>query len=346
MEVIFDQAGKQEEIIRLEELSASPGFWDDAAEARRTLKRLSDLKAAVEPFIKMKSQVQDLEELAELVEDEDSSDAAELRSELESVEAIYAQLELETLLSGEHDSASAILEINAGAGGTEACDWADMLLRVYLRWAERRGYHTEIVNTVPGEVAGTKNVTVIIEGRNAYGYLKNERGVHRLVRISPFDSNKRRHTSFVAVDVIPQIEDEAEIHINPDELRVDTYRASGAGGQHVNKTDSAVRLTHIPTGIVVSCQNERSQLANRESAMRVLAARLAEVQRAASEQRLAELRGDIRAIEWGSQMRSYVFQPYTMVKDHRTGHETGDVIRVMDGDIDDFIQAQLKAAAS
>ena len=300
----------------------------------------------MEPFIKINDQLRDLEELAELVEDEESSDAAELRSELESVEAVYARLELETLLSGEHDSASAIVEINAGAGGTEACDWADMLLRVYLRWAERHGYHTEIVNTVPGDVAGTKNVTVTIEGRNAYGYLKNERGVHRLVRISPFDSNKRRHTSFVAVDVIPQIDDVSEIHINSDEIRVDTYRASGAGGQHVNKTDSAVRITHIPTGIVVSCQNERSQLANRESAMRVLAARLAEMQRAASEQRLAELRGDIRAIEWGSQMRSYVFQPYTMVKDHRTGHETGDVIRVMDGDIDDFIQAQLKSAAS
>lgn len=348
MEVIFDQAGKQNEIARLEELVAGPGFWDDAAEARKTMKKLSDLKAAIEPFVEMEKQLQDIKELAELIEDEgdeESADAAELRSEIDSLESDYARLELETLLSGEHDSANAIMEINAGAGGTEACDWADMLLRVYLRWAERRGYHTQILNSVPGEVAGTKNVTVLIEGRNAYGYLKNERGVHRLVRISPFDSNKRRHTSFTAVDVIPQIEDEADIHINPDELRVDTYRASGAGGQHVNKTDSAVRITHIPTGIVVSCQNERSQTANRESAMKVLAARLAEMQRAASEQRLAELRGDIRAIEWGSQMRSYVFQPYTMVKDHRTGHETGDVIRVMDGDIDDFIQAQLKASS-
>ena len=268
----------------------------------------------------------------------------EVRSEMDQVEADYARLELETLLSGEHDSANAILEINAGAGGTEACDWADMLLRVYLRWAERRGYRTEILNSVPGDVAGSKNVTVLVEGRNAYGYLKNERGVHRLVRISPFDSNKRRHTSFSAVDVIPQIDDDSEISINADDLRVDTYRASGAGGQHVNKTDSAVRITHIPTGIVVSCQNERSQHANRDAAMKVLAARLSELQRAESEQRLAELRGDMRAIEWGSQMRSYVFQPYTMVKDLRTGHETGDVIRVMDGDIDDFIQAALKAA--
>lgn len=343
MEGIFDLAGKQVEIARIEGLSGEQGFWDDAGEAQKALKKLSALKAAIEPFLKMKSQVEDLGVLAELVDDEESSDAVELRAELEAVEAAYARLELETLLSGEHDSANAILEINAGAGGTEACDWADMLLRVYLRWAERRGYRAEIVNSVPGDVAGSKNVTVLIEGRNAYGYLRNERGVHRLVRISPFDSNKRRHTSFAAVDVIPQIEDDSEVNINPDEIRIDTYRASGAGGQHVNKTDSAVRITHIPTGIVVSCQNERSQHANRESAMKVLASRLAEVQRAESEQRLAELRGDLRAIEWGSQMRSYVFQPYTMVKDHRTGHETGDVIRVMDGDIDDFIQAELRA---
>lgn len=280
--------------------------------------------------------------LAELVEDAEGSDAEELRKELADVEAAYKRLELETLLSGEHDSANAILEINAGAGGTEACDWVDMLLRMYLRWAERRGYRTEILNTVPGEVAGSKNVTVLIAGRNAYGYLRNERGVHRLVRISPFDANKRRHTSFAAVDVIPQIEENSEITINPDDLRIDTYRSSGAGGQHVNKTDSAVRITHIPTGIVVSCQNERSQHANRENALKVLAARLSELARSESEQRLAELRGDLRAIEWGSQIRSYVFQPYTMVKDHRTNYETGDVMRVMDGDIDDFIQAGLK----
>lgn len=294
----------------------------------------------------LKRRVQDVKELAELVDDDESEDAVEVRAEMDKVEADYARLELETLLSGEHDSANAIMEVNAGAGGTEACDWADMLLRVYLRWAERRGYRTEILNSVPGDVAGSKNVTVLIEGRNAYGYLRNERGVHRLVRISPFDSNKRRHTSFAAVDVIPQIDDDTDVNINPDDLRVDTYRSSGAGGQHVNKTDSAVRITHIPTGIVVSCQNERSQHANRDAAMKVLSARLSELQRAEGEQRLAELRGDMRAIEWGSQMRSYVFQPYTMVKDLRTGHETGDVIRVMDGDIDDFIQAALKAAPS
>ncbi len=307
---------------------------------------MSGIKAAIEPLTKLQSQIDDLKVLSELIDDEESSDAIELRDELNAVEVAYERLELETLLSGEHDSANAILEINSGAGGTEACDWVDMLLRMYLRWAERRGYRTEILNIVPGDVAGSKNVTVLIEGRNAYGYLRIERGVHRLVRISPFDANKRRHTSFAAVDVIPQIEDDSDITINPDDLRIDTYRSSGAGGQHVNKTDSAVRITHIPTGLVVSCQNERSQHANRDNAMKVLAARLSELARAENEQRLAEIRGDMRAIEWGSQMRSYVFQPYTMVKDHRTNHETGDVIRVMDGDIDDFIQMALKAAPS
>ena len=331
------------EIARLEELSGEQGFWDDATEAQKTLKKLSALRSSIGPLSELSRRVQNVKELAEMVDEEEGDDALEVRSDMDKIEADYARLELETLLSGEHDSANAILEVNAGAGGTEACDWADMLLRVYLRWAERRGYKTEILNSVPGDVAGSKNVTVLIEGRNAYGYLRNERGVHRLVRISPFDSNKRRHTSFAAVDVIPQIDDDTAVNINPDDLRVDTYRSSGAGGQHVNKTDSAVRLTHIPTGTVVSCQNERSQHANREAAMKVLSARLSELQRAESEQRLAELRGDIRAIEWGSQMRSYVFQPYTMVKDLRTGHETGDVIRVMDGDIDDFIQAALKA---
>lgn len=293
----------------------------------------------------MKDRVKDLKELAELVEDSDP-DAEEIRSELGDIEASYAALELETLLSGEHDSANAILEINAGAGGTEACDWVDMLLRMFLRWAERHGFRAEVFNSVPGDVAGSKNVTVRFEGRNAYGYLKNERGVHRLVRISPFDANKRRHTSFAAVDVIPEIEDDVNISINPDEIRVDTYRSSGAGGQHVNKTDSAVRITHIPTGIVVTCQNERSQHKNRDSAMKVLMAKLAELQLEENDQRIAELRGDLRAIEWGNQMRSYVFQPYTMVKDHRTNYETGDIARVMDGDIDDFLQSALKNRTS
>lgn len=281
-------------------------------------------------------------ELAEMVEGDNSPDALVVRSDLDDIESGYADLELQMLLSGEHDQSSAIMEINAGAGGTEACDWVDMLLRMFLRWAERRGYRTEILNSVEGDVAGLKNVTVAVEGRSAYGYLKNERGVHRLVRISPFDSNKRRHTTFAAVDVIPEIEEDIQMDVNPDDIRVDTYRSSGAGGQHVNKTDSAIRITHIPTGIVVTCQNERSQHKNKDNAMKVLKARLASLQQAENDQRINELRGDLRAIEWGNQMRSYVFQPYTMVKDHRTNHETGDVVRVMDGDIDDFIQASLK----
>jgi len=304
---------------------------------------LSRLKASIQPTIELQSRVSDLKELAELVDEEDGPDAADIRRELDEVEAAYGRLELETLLSGEHDSANAIMEINAGAGGTEACDWVGMLLRMYLRWAERRGYRTEILNTVEGEVAGLRNVTVLMEGRNAYGYLRHERGVHRLVRISPFDSNKRRHTTFAAVDVIPELEDEVSVGIDPDDLKVDTFRSSGAGGQHVNKTDSAVRITHIPTGVVVTCQNERSQHKNRDNAIKVLAARLAEIQSEQNEQRMAELRGDLRAIEWGSQIRSYIFQPYTMVKDHRTDHQTGDVIRVMDGDIDDFVQSSMRS---
>ncbi|MDH7602264.1 MAG: peptide chain release factor 2 [Armatimonadota bacterium] len=342
----LDVSGVKEQISRLEQESASPEFWEDAAQAQRKLKQLSRLKASIEPFLKLQSEIADLKVLAELTDDPESPDAAEIAREVERVESDYRRLELETLLSGEHDSANAILEINAGAGGTEACDWVSMLLRMYIRWAERRGFRTEILNSVEGEVAGLKNVTVLVEGRNAYGYLKHERGVHRLVRISPFDANKRRHTTFAAVDVIPELDDDASVEINPEELRIDTFRASGAGGQHVNKTESAVRITHIPTGIVVTCQNERSQHKNRENAMKVLAARLAELQREQTEQRIAELRGDLRAIEWGNQIRSYVFQPYTMVKDHRTNYETGDVIRVMDGDIDDFIQASMRKSSA
>lgn len=343
LETIFDLARIREEIERLEARSGAPDFWDDSSAAQKTLKRLSQLKGTIDPINELKSRLEDLNILTEMIEDDTSSDAEDLRNELAEIESAYEAFELETLLSGEHDNSNAIVEINSGAGGTEACDWVDMLLRMYIRWAERRGFKTEILNNVPGDVAGSKNVTIHIQGRNAYGYLRNERGVHRLVRISPFDANKRRHTSFAAVDVIPEIEDDAAVDINPDEIRVDTYRSSGAGGQHVNKTDSAIRITHIPTGIVVTCQNERSQHKNKDMAMKVLAARLGEMQRAENDQRLAELRGDIRAIEWGNQMRSYVFQPYTMVKDHRTNNETGDITRVMDGDIDDFIQAALKS---
>ncbi len=311
------------------------------------MQKLSQLRGAIQPYLDLKGKLEDLSVLAEIMEDGgDEADMREIEEELAAVREEFAQFELSTMLSGEYDEANAIVEINAGAGGTESCDWVDMLLRMYLRWAERHGYRTEVMDTVPGEQAGSKKVTFLVEGRNAYGYLKAERGVHRLVRISPFDANKRRHTSFASVDVIPDVGETEEVKIAPEELKIETFRASSAGGQHVNKTDSAVRITHIPTGLVVSCQNERSQHRNREMAMKVLQARLLELARAEDEARIAELRGDLRAIQWGNQIRSYVFQPYTMVKDHRTGHETGDVIRVMDGDIDDFIRSCLISSSS
>lgn len=302
------------------------------------------LKGVVEPYHRVRSRIEDLEVLAELVrESEDEEEEANLVQEMESCTRDMDSFEMQTFLSGPHDDANAILEVNAGAGGTESCDWAGMLLRMYVRWAERRGFATEILNEVEGEVAGIKNATLMIRGALAYGYLKVERGVHRLVRISPFDSNARRHTSFASVDVVPEIVEGPEVQINPDDIRVDTYRASGAGGQHVNKTDSAVRITHLPTGIVVSCQNERSQHQNREVAMRILASKLWEMQRQEEEKRLSELRGEQRKIEWGNQIRSYVFQPYQMVKDHRTDSETSNVDAVMDGEIDDLIEAGLRA---
>ena len=266
----------------------------------------------------------------------------QLQVEFDSISTELNRFELETLLSGPHDSANAIIEVNSGAGGTESCDWAQMLLRMYLRWAADHGFQTEIADETPGDVAGVKSVTVIITGPRAYGYLQAERGVHRLVRISPFDANKRRHTSFASVDVVPEVEEAEEVAINSDDLRVDTFRSSGAGGQHVNKTDSAVRITHLPTGIVVSCQNERSQHKNRALAMKVLQSRLMELERRENSKKMDEIRGVQQSIEWGNQIRSYVFQPYTMAKDHRTGAETGDIIKTMDGGIDLFIQAYLQ----
>jgi len=286
----------------------------------------------------------ELSELCELAaQEEDGADLEEeLARELKRLQEDIERFELETLLSGPYDDRDAIVEINAGAGGTESCDWAQMLLRMYLRWAQDRGYQTDIIDEVPGEVTGYRNVTFEVRGNYAYGYLESERGVHRLVRISPFDANKRRHTSFCSVSVIPETTEAEEIVINPEELRIDTFRSSGAGGQHVNKTDSAVRILHIPTGIVVSCQNERSQHKNRAMAMKVLQARLLERRRQEEQAKVEELRGEQQAIEWGNQIRSYVFQPYTLVKDHRTGCEVGDVLAVMDGRIDPFIRAYLQ----
>ncbi len=274
--------------------------------------------------------------------DEDANATAELETDFHKLQADVEGFALETLLSGEHDSADAIVEIKAGAGGTDACDWVTMLQKMYLRWAENRGYKCDVLEESEAEVAGLKSTTFIIHGKNAYGYMAAERGVHRLVRISPFDAAKRRQTSFASVEVLPDLGEEVSVDINPDDLRIDYYRSSGAGGQHVNKTDSAVRITHIPTNVVVTCQNERSQHKNKAMAMHVLMARLLEREKRESEERTSQLRGETKANEWGNQDRSYVFQPYTMVKDHRTSQETGDVIGVMNGNIDPFIQAYLQ----
>lgn len=276
------------------------------------------------------------------LEEQDESLETEVRKGLADLESKFKALELEILLSAPYDSNNSILTLHAGAGGTEAQDWVAMLFRMYLRWAERRGFKTEVLDMLAGEEAGIKSATVSISGENVYGYTKAEKGVHRLVRISPFDASGRRHTSFASVDVIPEVSEDTEVNIDPEDLKVDTYRSGGAGGQHVNKTDSAVRITHIPTGVVVQCQNERSQIQNRAAAMRILQAKLLELKRSQQEEELSEIRGEQQDIAWGSQIRSYVFHPYSMVKDHRTNCETGNISAVMDGEIDEFIAAYLQ----
>lgn len=301
---------------------------------------MSNLKQRVESFLTLESTVLDAEEMLELV-DEDPELEQELRDSLTKAAKIIEQLELERMLGGEYDSNGAILSINAGAGGTESQDWAQMVQRMIMRWAERRGFKTQILDIQPGDEAGIKSATVGIDGLYAYGYCRAEVGVHRLVRISPFDANKRRHTSFVSVSVAPEVDDSIDIEINDEDLRVDTYRASGAGGQHVNKTDSAIRLTHIPSGVVVACQAERSQHKNRAKAMKMLKARLLVIELQKKEEEKEALAGEKKKIEWGSQIRSYVLQPYRMVKDHRTGHESSNTDAVLDGDIDGFIQSFL-----
>ena len=305
------------------------------------MRELKVLKAVVEPFEENTKRLEDLEEFISL-DSQDESFLAQIRSELDLIEKDIGFLEIQAILGGEFDRNNAILSINAGAGGTESCDWASMLLRMYSRWADMKGHKIRTLDILAGEEAGIKNVTLHIEGEMAYGFLKTEKGVHRLVRISPFDANKRRHTSFASVDVIPEVEDDVAIEIRPDDLRIDIFRSSGPGGQSVNTADSAVRLTHIPTGIVVQCQNERSQLQNRNSAMKLLRARLYEKKRKEEEEKMAAAYSQKQKIEWGSQIRSYVMHPYSMVKDHRTDVETGNVQKVMDGDIDLFIEAYLK----
>ncbi len=321
----------------------APGFWDDPDSAQKVSQQVTILKDTVGEYTKLQEQLADTEILWQLgTEEQDESVYADVERSLQEINAQMEHLELTLMLSGEYDKNNAIVTLHAGAGGTEAQDWASMLLRMYGRWAEKNGFRIETMDFLAGDEAGVKSATLMIQGVNAYGYLKAEKGVHRLVRISPFDASARRHTSFAALDVMPEIDDSVEIDINPVDLRVDTYRASGAGGQHINKTDSAVRMTHIPTGVVVQCQSERSQIQNREQCMRLLRARLFELEQQKQQELKNEIGGEYQAIEWGSQIRSYVFHPYNLVKDHRTGAETGNVQSVMDGEINAFIEAYLK----
>ena len=321
---------------------SSPDFWQDNQKSARVLSELKFLKAKIQPLQEIAANLKEAKELSEIVDLSDSDLISQLSGSLEVLSEKINGLEFRTLLNGEFDAASAILSINSGAGGTESCDWANMLLRMYCRFAESKGYKVKTIDILEGEEAGIKNVTLVIEGPYAYGYLKAEAGVHRLVRISPFDSNKRRHTSFASVDVIPQVEGGIDIKIEEKDLRIDVYRSKGAGGQSVNTTDSAVRITHLPTGVVVQCQNERSQHQNRQMAMNILKARLYEIERKKQEDKVQAEYAKKQKIEWGSQVRSYVMHPYSMVKDHRTEYETGNTNAVMDGKLDDFIEAYLR----
>lgn len=320
-----------------------PSFWDDNASAQKTIADCNLLKSWTVPYNEIKQSVENVKALLpEVVETADVEMLDALKQELVQGDKILSEMEVRRMLSGEMDGKNCFLSINAGAGGTEACDWALMLSRMYHRWASRRGFKIEVLDTVDGDVAGIKSITYKLSGPYAFGYSKAEKGVHRLVRISPFDSNAKRHTSFASVDVTPEIDDDIEIEIRPDEIRVDTYRASGAGGQHINKTDSAVRITHLSTGLVVSCQSERSQIQNRETCMKLLRAKLYEKERLERASKIQEMGGEKKEIAWGSQIRNYVFQPYTLVKDARTKYEVGNIDAVMDGEIDDFINAYLK----
>lgn len=343
---IFDLANKNTKIGELEKGTQDPNFWNDQEAAQKLLREIKILKMQAEPWNEVDKDCSDLEELAELLEsEEDEETLKELETSANKLAKSLEKLEFRALLSGELDSNNCYLHIHAGAGGTESCDWAAMLIRMYQRWCEQRGFGLEEMDFTPGDEAGVKSATFLVKGEFAYGYMKTEIGVHRLVRISPFDSNARRHTSFTSVFVTPEIDEEIEIDIRDEELRVDTYRSSGAGGQHVNKTDSAVRITHLPTNIVVSCQNQRSQHKNRAAAMKMLKARLYQFELAKQEEEHAKREGEKSDIGWGSQIRSYVFQPYQMVKDLRSNHETGNIQAVMDGALDPIIESVLRHQA-
>jgi peptide chain release factor 2 len=338
----FDIEGKRNRISKLDELANQPEFWNDTRKAKGILKERDSLSAVVKKYEEQARAMADIEALLDLTDESASKELEdEAAAEFEKAAKALDEMEFQRMFAGVHDRASAILMINAGAGGTEACDWAEMLLRMYRRWADQKGYSNDVVDFTPGEGAGFRSVTLTVNGEYAYGYLKAESGVHRLVRISPFDANKRRHTSFASVFVIPDVEEDIEIEINDSDLRIDTFRSGGAGGQHVNKTDSAVRITHLPTGIVVACQNQRSQHQNKATAMRILKAKLYEIEVEKKLKEREEMEKKKKRIEWGSQIRSYVMQPYRMVKDHRTGMEDGNVDAVMDGRIDEFIRKYL-----
>ena len=321
----------------------APGYWDNVEKSQEGMKELNILKEEKQKYESLEQQYEDIETLLEMgYEENDESLIPEIQEELDQFTEAFEAMRIKTLLSGEYDSTDAIIKLNAGAGGTESCDWAGMLYRMYTRWAERKGFTVEVLDYLDGDEAGIKSVTFEVHGENAYGYLKSEKGVHRLVRISPFNAQGKRQTSFVSCDVMPDIEGDIEVEINPDDLRIDTYRSSGAGGQHINKTSSAIRITHFPTGIVVQCQNERSQHMNKDKAMQMLKAKLYLLKQQEAEEKLSGIRGEVTDIGWGNQIRSYVLQPYTMVKDHRTNEETGNVDAVLDGGIDIFINAYLK----
>jgi peptide chain release factor 2 len=339
----FDIENLEKELENLERQTMQEGFWNDQKKSNEVLTKIKSIKNKCTEYRKLEKEAINLEELAQLIAEEyDETMALELSNSVDQLQKNIEKLELKTLLSGKYDKNNSIVTIHPGAGGTESQDWAEMLYRMYSRWAVKNGYQIKELDYLEGEEAGLKSVTFEVIGENAYGYLKSEKGVHRLVRISPFDSGARRHTSFASVEVLPEITDDIEIGINPSDLRIDTYRASGAGGQHINKTSSAVRITHIPTNIVCCCQAERSQIQNRENAMRMLKSKLLDLKEKEQKEKIEDLKGEQKDIAWGSQIRSYVFCPYTMVKDHRTNYEVGNVQAVMDGEIDGFIEAFLK----
>ena len=339
----LDLENKERRITELDKSMEEPGFWDDPERSTKTVREAKNLKDTVDGYKHLEQQYEDIQVMIEMgYEENDPAMIPEIQEMLDEFVKELEGLRTKTLLSGEYDGCNAILKLNAGAGGTEAMDWCSMLYRMYQRWADKKGFTTEVLDFLDGDEAGLKSITLQVNGENAYGYLKSEKGVHRLVRISPFNAAGKRQTSFVSCDVMPDIEEDLDVEINPDDLRIDTYRSSGAGGQHINKTSSAIRITHLPTGIVVQCQNERSQFQNKDKVMQMLKAKLYLLKQQENAEKLSDIRGDVKDINFGNQIRSYVMQPYTLVKDHRTNAENGNVNAVMDGDIDLFISAYLK----